>query len=296
MSVCNILSTNTLGAGTANITTLAAGGTTLGATTTATLTNTGLLSNNGAISTNTLGVGGNSLFSGTLGVAGLATFGNTSNIGTLGVAGLATFGNTSNTGTLGVGGTTTLSVLNTTSISNTGNISTNSLVTDSAFLSSLTLYDPIHLSTGTFRYSTLTTLFALPNTSLLYFNNLVIGGAYVWPGQTIQALNWTGGCNEQTITPFILVDCNITASNYYIVSNVTGGTPPYTLIETGSSLLTGESTTTALSTNTSSALSGANFGQIRGQSQSNFFGNINIRFTLTDSSTPMFVRYLTLTI
>ena len=40
MSVCNILSTNTLGAGSANITTLNAGGTTLGVTTTSGLTNT----------------------------------------------------------------------------------------------------------------------------------------------------------------------------------------------------------------------------------------------------------------
>jgi hypothetical protein len=187
--------------------------------------------------------------------------------------------------------------LNTTSISNTANISTNSLVTTSAFTSSITLYDPITISTGTFRYSTLTTLFALPNTSLLYFNNLVIGGAYVWPGQTIQALNWTGGCNGTTITPNIVNGNNITASNYFVVSNVTGGTPPYTLTETtATKILTIPPSGGGLSTNSFSYTGAPPFGQIVGSSQSNFNGTYNLTFTLTDNSTPKFVRYLTLTI
>jgi hypothetical protein len=119
----------------------------------------------------------------------------------------------------------------------------------------------------------------------------------VWPGQTIQALNWSGGCNGTTITPSIQNGNNITASNYYIVSNVTGGTPPYTLEETSvPKILTIPPSGSGISVCNFSPTGGVNFGQIVGNSQSNFNGTSVITFTLTDSSTPKFIRFLTITI
>jgi hypothetical protein len=211
-----------------------------------------------------------------LGVTGLATFSNSSNTGTLFVNGLTTLNNTTNQGTLGVTG-----LLTTTGISNTTNISTTNLFSCNVSLSSLQIYDPIQLSTGTFRYSTLTTLFALPNTSLLYFNNLVIGGAYVWPGQTISALNWTG-LYQFGAPPSNYVE--VTASqpintyNITIFSNITGGTPPYSASMSPNTL-----ETTANLFFTGTILN--NPGSTGGSSGSGF-----VTFTLKDSSTPQFQR------
>ena len=105
-------------------------------------------------------------------------------------------------------------------------------------VSSLSFYDIVTSSTGTFRYSTLTAsgLTALPPVSLLYFNNFVVAGAYVWPGQMITALNWslpsvqgsnynlTGTLSNRTISA-------IQAGNIQVAQNVTGGTPPYTFTD-----------------------------------------------------------------
>ena len=187
-------------------------------------------------------------------------------------------------------------VLNTTTISNTQTISTLALATCNAYVSSLTFFDPNHsaISTGTFRYSTLTTLFALPNTSLLYFNNLVIGGAYVWPGQTIQALNWTSGCNGVRLQPTtgnFGNGCNLSPCNWFLVSGISGGSPTYSITDLNSPTLTA-------SINLSVAASGANIGLITGTIANlpTATGNCNFNFTLTDSSSPQFVRYLTLRI
>jgi len=175
--------------------------------------------------------------------------------------------------------------LNTTSISNTGNISTNTLFTTTALVSSLSIFDPITVSTGNFRYSTLTTLFALPNISLLYFNNLVIGGAYVWPGQTISALDWSGIWNETEVgftgVGNIFIPVNNSGFSRTIFSNVTGGTPPYSVLMSPTDILTtrmGFGTTgVVLYTSTSTtAVTG--------------LGPSNVTFTLIDSSTPRFQR------
>ena len=102
MSVCNILSTNILGAGSAWITTLNAG-----AATTIGLSNTGSFSNIGGMSTNTLGV---------------ATTASISNISTISIGGGAgTFT------TLNAGATTTIGHSNTGFFSNSTGISTNTL-------------------------------------------------------------------------------------------------------------------------------------------------------------------------
>jgi hypothetical protein len=117
---------------------------------------------------------------------------------------------------------------------NSGLLSTNTLAATAATVSSLTFYDPINVSSGTFRYSTLTTLLALPNTSVLLFNNFVVAGAYVWPGQTIQSLNWTGGINQCNVGSggTITVAGAIAASNIFpIFTGLTGGTPPYRIID-----------------------------------------------------------------
>ena len=104
-------------------------------------------------------------------------------------------------------------------------------------VSSLSFYDIVTSSTGTFRYSTLTAsgLTALPPVSLLYFNNFVIAGAYVWPGQTISALNWSlpsvQGSNYNATTLSNRFITSIQAGNIQVAQNVTGGTPPYTFTD-----------------------------------------------------------------
>ena len=165
-------------------------------------------------------------------------------------------------------------------------------------LSSLTIYEPITQSTGTFRYSTLTTLFALPNTSLLYFNDLVLAGAYVWPGQTISALNWTSGCNGVQLVPAgypgskFGIGCNINACNWSLVSNISGGSAPYLITDLNNMLA---------SINLSVTASGTNIGRLNHPTGNfttvaQFNGACNFNFILTDSSTPKFTRSLTLTI
>jgi hypothetical protein len=226
----------------------------------------------------------------------------------------AFFSNTSNAGTLGVGGNTTLGSVSTNSISNSGNISTNSLnvgiistvalyagdvytsnviativSSDSAgigelIFSSATIIDPSTSSTGTFRYSTLTTLFALPNTSLLYFNNLVVAGAYVWPGQTIQALNWAGGLDG--ITRFSILNnqtfglVGVNYSNVYVASTITGGSPPYSFTDVSVFTLASRGLTI------SNAIS--NFGLLTGTYNGTSPTTYNV--LLTDNSTPKFTR------
>jgi hypothetical protein len=228
----------------------------------------------------------------------------------------AFFLNTSNTGTLGVNGITThTGQVNTTSISNSGNISTNTLnvgqistiyinsdnaesrllnASESVSFPEAIIYDSNTFSTGTFRYSTLTTLFSLPDTSLLYFNNLVIGGAYVWPGQTISALDYTGLYEETIITTFsgagrIGIPASAASNTFSrtIFSNVTGGTPPYAVVMDPNTLMTDvkvgfgsldDNNAGVNLTNTSSIITGSTSGPT------------NVTFTLIDSSTPRFVR------
>ena len=252
--------------------TVASGTTTLGTTNTG-LTNTQILSNTGAI----------------------CNSGMLSNVGTGFFNGLLTVTN---------GLTVASGVLNTTTISNTQTISTLALATCNAYVSSLTFFDPNHsaISTGTFRYSTLTTLFALPNTSLLYFNNLVIGGAYVWPGQTIQALNWTSGCNAVRLIPsagLFSANCNLTPCNWSLVTNISGGTPPYFIndLNNMSSITAGINlyvTNTGLICNNTTVCNGLTNPD--SSAGGNFVGSCNFAFTLTDSSTPKFTRSLRLII
>jgi hypothetical protein len=268
------------------------------------------LSNTGLIWAGTGFTTAGSVFLSSLSSASISNIGNIStftlNAGTANFTGTSLFQITSNTGTLGVAGITQLTGLsntgnftNTGNLSNTGLISTNQLNAGSISNNNLTFYDQYTASTGTFRFSTLTTLLALPNTSLLYFNNFVVAGAYVWPGQTIQALDWSSGCNGARLAPGganFISGCNYNASNYYLVSNVTGGTPPYTIVETTPTypLLSGA---LGLSTLNSSLLSGAQFGKITGVANfSGYGGTCNATFTLSDSSVPKFIRYLTISI
>ena len=281
-----------------NITQPAGSSATLGITTTQALTsashsNTGNFSNVGILS-NT----GNVIFGGTLGVTGATTL-----TGTLTpTGGIITAGGISNTsilsntgnailgGTLGVTGNTTLAVTLTSGFSNTGAMcnsglfSTNTLNAGAMSNNNLTFYDQYTASTGTFRYSTLTTLVALPNTSLLFFNNFVVAGAYVWPGQTISALDWTGlyvdaggiypGAGNIGIPP------GNNSFNITIFSNVTGGTPPYTVSMSPNYLATNIIVgfgSTGLSLYTSSSTTSATN-----------VGPSNVTFTILDSSTPRF--------
>jgi hypothetical protein len=160
-----------------------------------------------------------------------------SNVGTSFFNGLltATNGITATAGTTTLGVTLTSGFSNTGTLCNSGLISTNQLNAGSISNINLTFREPFTASTGTFRYSTLTTLLAIPNTSLLYFNDLVVGGAYVWPGQTIQALDWASGLNG-TNSFNILAGQTFgyntgTYSNIYVASNIFGGTPPYSFTD-----------------------------------------------------------------
>jgi len=272
------------------------------------ISNTGLLSNTGL-----------AYIGGTLGVTGAATFANTVNItnaltpsgGITGAAGISNTGLLSNTGyayfgnTLGVTGaatfantvgitnllTTSAGISNTGLIStqtlNSGSISTLQLAATSATVSSLTFYDPTKsaFSTGTFRYSTLTTLFALPNTSLLYFNNFVVAGAYVWPGQLIQSLDWTTSLTNQTLQSVSNGNTFGTSGTwtYYVASNVIGGSPPYSFLDRSATALS----LVGLSISNNSANTA--FGLLTGTMLSNLTPT-TFTVSLSDSSTPAFVR------
>jgi len=213
-------------------------------------------------------------------------------------------------GITGTAGTTTLGVTLTSGFSNTGTlcnsglISTNQLNAGSISNNNLTFYEQYTASAGTFRFSTLTTLIALPNTSLLYFNNFVVAGAYVWPGQTIQALNWTtqSSCNGFQLKPagypgskFANI-CNITTCNWFLASPITGGSPPYFFTDLNNM----SSATTGINlyvTNTGAICNGSGGfcnAPVAGGSQ--FNGSCNFNFILSDSSSPAFIRYLTLII
>ena len=163
--------------------------------------------------------------------------------------------------------------------------------------SNLTFYDGATTSTGTFRFSTLTGLVTPQIVNLLYFNNLVFAGTNVWPGQTITALNWGMSCNGTSLvtsipTPtFASISADI--NNYYIASNVTGGSGPYFLENTdpaGSklsdiTLFVGDGTTLP-------------FGLVNGEATLyTQFTNYTYNFTLRDSSYPVaLVRYITINI
>ena len=143
MSVCNILSTNTLGAGSANITTLNAGGTTLGVTTTSGLTNTGAFSNSATISTNTLGAGTGYITTLTTGSLSNITFMSTNSIGGLAgtfttlTAGSLTVGSEIDNGSLSITGVVSICNTLSTNLITACNISTNSISTNYGFISSL---------------------------------------------------------------------------------------------------------------------------------------------------------------
>jgi hypothetical protein len=163
-------------------------------------------------------------------------------------------------------------------------------------VSSLSFYDGVTFSSGTFSYSTSINLAALPNTSFLYFNKFLFGGAYVWPGQTITSLNYALSCNgtyalAYTNESFGSSGSNI--NNFYIVSNVSNGSGPYYLTEIGSTGRTlsyfnllfggsdGKSSTDAIS-----------FGLISGKAGSpcNLFGanqSYTFNLRLSDSSYPV---------
>ena len=216
----------------------------------------------------------------------------------------------SNTGTLGVQGLTTLGVVSTNSISNSGNISTNTLnagqissiysytdlaearliqVSETIVFPQAVIYDSNdQASFGSFRYSTLTTLFALPNTSLLYFNDLVVGGAYVWPGQTISALDWTSlytfGAPPSN---YILVGATASGGAFSnsIFNDITGGTPPYAVISiTPNDIMTIGKLGFGNGANAGVVLYNSS---VVGSSQTS---PSNVIFTLADSSSPRFQR------
>ena len=167
-------------------------------------------------------------------------------------------------------------------------------------LSSLTIYDPSTNTTGTFRYSTLTTLFALPDTSLLYFNDLVLAGAYVWPGQTISALNWTSGCNGVQLVPagypgskFSNTN-NIGGCNWSLVSNISGGSPPYFINDLNN--MSTAINLRVIDSGGSIGLLNHLTGFLSNMPSNGFNGTCNFNFTLRDSSTPIFTRSLRLII
>ena len=181
-------------------------------------------------------------------------------------------------------------------------MSTLQLTATSATVNTLNFYitGQSAFSTGTFRYSTLTALTALPNTSLLYFNNFVVAGAYVWPGQLIKALGWEyaldGSSSAVAGVGTTIGNVQIgntfgasaaTFTNYYVASNVTGGTPPYTFLD-------GDGTGVASNALSNFGLSISNnytgfpqfFGLIAGTITN--YGSQNLfKVRLTDSTSPI---------
>ena len=206
------------------------------------LSNVGWISNSGAFSnlggttslsnlttTASAGIGTNLTVAGVTGTSNLSNVGWISNSGALSNLGGGTF----------LGTTTTAGLSNTGTMCNSGLLSTNTLNAGAISNNNLTFYDQYTASTGTFRYSTLTTLVALPNTSVLLFNNFIVAGAYVWPGQTIKSLSWTGSINQCNLgnTASLASGAQstlnaVTGSNIFsIFTGVTGGTPPYRIID-----------------------------------------------------------------
>ena len=284
----NNLSTNLLGAVTANINTLTAGATVL--------TTLGVPAT-GDATLASLSVQGNSVLQ-TLNVNHAFTANSNFNV----------IGNFATT----LGGTLSLSNTLSTNFITACNISTNSISTNNAYLSNLSnitlngragnfsnlsIYDGATTSTGTFRFSTLSGLVTPQIVNLLYFNNLVFAGTNVWPGQTITALNWDMSCNG---TSLVVTSANPTfgetsnISNYYIASNITGGSGPYFIENIGANQLTNFGLNIGLGIINNGALFGTIFGQI-----SNYASNATntFEFTLSDSSYPVALnRYISLSI
>jgi len=282
-TVSNI-STVTLGAGTAYVNTLYVSANTF---TTFNNTGTGTISsltvNNGTTISNILNVGGATSFQSLTTNCNFPVYTNNVNLSRLSssyisASNISTFSISSINGYFSI-------------------LSTNTMDSKAINISSLTFYDGTTLSAGTFNYSTNINLAALPNTSLLYFNNFIIAGAYVWPGQTITALNYGLSCNASysmlyTNESFGNGSSNI--NNFYIVSNAMGGTGPYYLIDTSAGNRTlayygilyggsdGKSSTDALG-----------FGLINGRAGTggcNLFlatTTMNFSFRLRDSSYPV---------
>ena len=319
--------------------TVASGTTNLGITNTTTLvttniSNAGTFSNVGALSNTGLATFGGSIYNtgnisnvGTLSNTGAATFGggltvasgttttgllvsgnhsntgNFSNVGTLSNTGAATFGG----GLTVASGTTTLLVTLTSGFSNTGNlcnsglISTNTLNAGAISNNNLTFYDQYTASTGTFRYSTLTAvgLISIPPTSLLYFNNFVVAGAYVWPGQLISGLDQYIYSN---ITLLHTNAINITgsavrtfvatggANSICLCSNISGGTPPYFIADTA---LGAHTFAYHNVTFPAVAYTNATFGYITSSGNATNIDGTTCIAALSDSSSPPFVRYIT---
>ena len=284
----NNLSTNLLGAVTANINTLTAGATVL--------TTLGVPATGNATLAS-LSVQGNTVLQ-TLNVNHAFTANSNFNV----------IGNFATT----LGGTLSLSNTLSTNFITACNISTNSISTNNAYLSNLSnitlngragnfsnlsIYDGATTSTGTFRFSTLTGLVTPQIVNLLYFNNLVFAGTNVWPGQTITALNWDMSCNGTSlvvgsVNPTFGETSNI--SNYYIASNITGGSGPYFIENIGANQLTNFGLNIGLGIINNGALFGTIFGQI-----SNYASNATntFEFTLSDSSYPVALnRYISLSI
>jgi hypothetical protein len=272
---------------------------------------------------NTLSVSGANAttLGGSLSVAGTVStnFITSSNISTNGIStnnayiGTLIVGSEIDTGALSVGGTLSTNLIT------ASNISTNSISTNNAYLtsvstlnldmkagnvSSLSFYDIVTSSTGTFRFSTLTAsgLTALPPVSLLYFNNFVIAGAYVWPGQTIAALD-SYTVSNTTVTRSAFIDLGNVSNQTFayagggggprsicLASTISGGTAPYFIQDTslgGISLCNNNLAfyNVAYGTNTFAYIAGT-CGTLR---------NTAI-VALTDSSVPPFVRYISVKI
>jgi hypothetical protein len=283
----NNLSTNLLGAVTANINTLTAGATVL--------TTLGVPAT-GDATLASLTVQGTTVLQ-TLNVNHGFTANNNFNV----------IGNFATT----LGGTLSLSNTLSTNFITAANISTNSISTNNAYLSNLSnitlngragnfsnlsIYDGATTSTGTFRFSTLTGLVTPQTVNLLYFNNFVFAGTNVWPGQTITALDWGMSCNGTTLVvasanPTFGVTSNI--SNLYIASNITGGSGPYFIQNIGTNQLT----TFGLDFGLGNTINGAPFGIIFGEISNYNSSPYTFEFTLSDSSYPVALnRYISLDI
>ena len=150
----------------------------------------------GVLSSATIGVSGNSLFSGTIGVGGIATLaaatvttlsnsGNLSNAGFISNNGILSntnaasyFAATSNTGTLGVAGIATLAAATVTALSNSGNLSNAGFISNNGILSNTTAaaYFQNTSNTGTLGVGGITTLAAATVTALSNSGNLSNAG------------------------------------------------------------------------------------------------------------------------
>ena len=150
----------------------------------------------GVLSSATIGVSGNSLFSGTIGVGGIATLaaatvtalsnsGNLSNAGFISNNGILSntnaasyFAATSNTGTLGVAGIATLAAATVTALSNSGNLSNAGFISNNGILSNTTAaaYFQNTSNTGTLGVAGIATLAAATVTALSNSGNLSNAG------------------------------------------------------------------------------------------------------------------------